>query len=595
MKKIILLLLIGVGSLFAYDGYYAPYKAGTTLRVSQGYDGILSHHGAGYAYAIDIAGQFDIYPSKDGTVDKIGTDSTIIDFCRNNPQHWHGPANYIRIKHNDGVFSYYYHLGQISVVDEQKVYAGTTKLGVSGNTGCSTSTHLHLQFSNRASMSTASSLKIRFEDIGYPIRNNSYTSKNIGSYLSVYDFWVKTGDIYTNSKFDAQFKLKNNSSQTMDITSIALSLHDANNQFVKDMKVVHGIYIEAGKSYETGFTEIKTPSSAGKYFVVAKYQKNNGEWVELSSQKIDIKVNTNINTITRAKALKLILDKFKISTKNAGFNNSRFGQNIKIPSDVTSNTSNYDAIVVGYNRGIITGSNGKFLPINKISLEEFITMIVRTIPVPLDNPKYKNYSYATNSNFYKYLKAAYNANILENKSYKFEDSIDESTANSLLNKAFEYFRGTKSGISIYLKWNQKYVDLDMYAYSPADSSNIKIEKDDNNYITNMSALSSNILYYGRHSTDWGANLDYDSWGGNGSQPWAGFGEERATVDSLMVKRPGTYSFIICYYDWGNSLNPSNASYEMIGYKGSKNITNGGSIQGSIQKGKCKVGGTLTTR
>ena len=435
--------------------------------------------------------------------------------------------------------------------------------------------------------------------LGYGTRNNVKADHYIhvkGNSLSIYDFWIKQGTVYTNSKFDAQFKLKNNSNEDIEVSAIALALHDLNNEHKKDFKVDYGVYIGAGQSYSTGFSEITTPSIAGKYFVVAKYQKDNGEWVELSSQKIDIKENTS-NKISRAESLKLILDKFNISTKNAGFNNSRFGERIKLPNDVTKNTSNYDAIVVGYNRGIVNGENGKFYPNRKVSLQEFITMIVRTIPIPLDNPNYSGYSYAnSNSNFYKYLRAAYNAKILENKSYNFEDGINESTANSLLDKAFEYFRGDKSGISIYLKWNKQYVDLDMYAYSPEDSGNIAIETDDNGYITNMSELNSynNLLYYGKHSTNWGANLDYDSWGGNGNQPWAGFGEERATVDSLMVKRPGKYSFIICYYDWESSLNPNTANYEMIGYKGSKNITQGGVLRGTIAKGRCKIGGTLTT-
>jgi surface antigen len=436
--------------------------------------------------------------------------------------------------------------------------------------------------------------------IGYGTRSNVQASHYIhvgGNNLNIYDFWIRQGTIYTNSKFDAQFKLKNNSDEAMEVSAIALALHDSNHEHKKDLKVDYGVHIGAGQSYSTGFSEITTQSEAGIYYVIAKYEKDDGTWIELGSQKIDIKASNNTNEITRAKSINLILDKFNISTENAGFNSSRFGQQIQLPSDVTQSTSNYDAIVVGYNRGVTNGENGKFYPTRKVSLQEFITMIVRTIPIPLDNPNYSSYSYAdSSSNFYKYLKAAHNAKILENKSYNFEDGIDESTASSLLNKAFEYFRGDESGISIYLQWSKQYVDLDMYAYSPADSSNIEIEKDSNGYITNMSELGSynNLLYYGKHSTNWGANLDYDSWGGNGSQPWAGFGEERATVDSLMVKRPGEYSFIICYYDWGDSLNPSSASYEMIGYKGSENITQNGSISGTIQKNKCKIGGTLTT-
>lgn len=311
-----------------------------------------------------------------------------------------------------------------------------------------------------------------------------------------------------------------------------------------------------------------------------------------------IHIGSNTNQITRAKALKLILDKFDISTTNAGFNSSRFGKKINIPTDVTQSTSNYDAIVVGYNRGITNGENRKFYPARKVSLQEFITMIVRTIPIPLNNPKYNDYDYADSNNaFYKYLKAAYNAKILENRSYDFDKGVDKSTANSILSKAFEYFRGDKSGISIYMKWKQKYVDLDLYAFSSYDADGVTVETDDNRYVTNIRELknSDGIVYWYKYSSSWGTNLDYDSWGGNGNQPWVGFGEERSTVDSLMVRRPGKYSFIICYYDWRSSLNPSSANYEMIGYKGSKNITQGGVLTGTIRKGECKLGGTLTTK
>jgi len=306
----------------------------------------------------------------------------------------------------------------------------------------------------------------------------------------------------------------------------------------------------------------------------------------------------NSNSISRSKALKMILDKFEISTKNAGFNRSRFGERIVLPSDVNQNTSEYDAIVVGYNRGITSGDNGKFYPNRAITLEEFITMIVRAIPIPLNNPNYKEYAYAdSNSAFYKYLKVAYNAHILENKSYEFDKGIDESMSNVLLDRAFNYFRGDKSGISIYMKWKQKYVDLDLYAFSSYDSEGVTMEIDENRVVTNMNELrnSNGIVYWNKHSSSWGTNLDYDSWGGNGNQPWAGFGEERSTVDSLMVRRPGKYSFIVCYYDWQNNLNPSSAKYEMIGYKGSQNITANGVLRGRVNKGECKLGGTLTTR
>lgn len=302
--------------------------------------------------------------------------------------------------------------------------------------------------------------------------------------------------------------------------------------------------------------------------------------------------------VNRAKALNSILNKFEISTKNAGFNRSRFGKKIILPTDVTSSTDNYDAIVVAYNRGIVNGENGKFYPNREVSLQEFITMIVRTIPIPLNNPKYKDYDYADSTNpFYKYLKTAYNANILKEKSYDFDKPIDEAMLNTLLDRAFNYFRGEESGISIYMKWSQKYVDLDLYAFSSYDADGVTMEIDENRKVLNMSELknSNGVVYWDKHSSSWGTNLDYDSWGGNGNQPWAGFGEERSTVDSLMVRRPGEYSFIICNYNWNNENSPTTANYEMIGYQGIENITKNDVIRGTINIDECKLGGTLHTR
>jgi hypothetical protein len=192
MKKIGILFIFGINSLIAYDGFYAPYEEGTSHRVSQGYNGIVSHYGAGLAYAIDFAGNFDVYAPKDGVVAKIGKDSTKIKYCRDNPQYWHGSANYLAIKHDDGVYTYYYHLDSINVNIGDKVVRGKTVLGISGNTGCSTSNHLHFQFAKKASMSRSNSLKISFDDIGIPEKGKYYKSKNspivvLNSNLSIVD------------------------------------------------------------------------------------------------------------------------------------------------------------------------------------------------------------------------------------------------------------------------------------------------------------------------------------------------------------------------------------------------------------------------
>jgi hypothetical protein len=304
--------------------------------------------------------------------------------------------------------------------------------------------------------------------------------------------------------------------------------------------------------------------------------------------------------LTRSKAIKLILDKFNISSKNAGFNTSRFGEYINIPDDVNQNTTNYDYIVTAYNRGIVSGSNSMFEPNREVTLAEFLIMVIRTIPIPMNNPNYESYNYHSGDWYYKYLKVAYNAGLIDNKEYDFDNGITEETANDILNKAYNYFLGKNSGISIYGHWTQKYVDFDVYLYSKynGDGTSIDYDKDDGYTINNMYELrnSGGIVYWNLHSSNWGANLDYDSWGGNGSQPWAGFGEERITVDSQMVRRPGTYDIIFCYYNgWDNYNSPNQATIEWWGINAGQNINVGGkNFKTNVNKGECVYAGTLNT-
>jgi len=170
-------------------------------------------------------------------------------------------------------------------------------------------------------------------------------------------------------------------------------------------------------------------------------------------------------------------------------------------------------------------------------------------------------------------------------------------ANKILDRAYEYFMGPNSGISIYGHWTQKYVDFDVYLYSPYDSDGTEVKYDGNYVITNMSAIrdSGGVVYWHKPSSSWGANLDYDSWGGNGNQPWPGFGEERITVDSQMVRRPGVYKIIFCYYNWNNNNSPQRATIEWWGINRGKNINVGGkNFKTDIDIGTCVYAGTLNT-
>jgi|GEM_PF-2935419 len=307
---------------------------------------------------------------------------------------------------------------------------------------------------------------------------------------------------------------------------------------------------------------------------------------------------SNANNVTRAEALKHIMDKFGISSKNAGFNSYRFNRSIEKPNDVTTSTLHYNYIVSGYNKGIVQGSQNSrnFYPDRAVNLAELLTMIVRAIPIPINNPDYDAYPYDSSEWYYETAKAAYNAGVIGGEKYSFTDSIDSNLVDTLIDNAYEYFMGRESGISIYARWTQKYVDLDLYLYDP-DLGGINIETE-NNIVSNLSELrnSSGIVYWGEHASNWGANLDYDSWGGNGSQPWSGVGEERITVDSLMIRRPGKYSIMLCYYDWGSSLSPDSVDIEWWGISGGRNINQGGeNFISSINKDKCLFAGTLSTQ
>ncbi|OQW90936.1 MAG: hypothetical protein BWK78_05840 [Thiotrichaceae bacterium IS1] len=91
--------------------------------------------------------------------------------------------------------------------------------------------------------------------------------------LGVVDLWVKSGTpIYAGAKggFDAQFKLKNLSNQSIVVPKVAMAIHDANGMFVKDMKVSVSVSLKPGEFYQMPKTAVDSPTIAGGYKVVAK-------------------------------------------------------------------------------------------------------------------------------------------------------------------------------------------------------------------------------------------------------------------------------------------------------------------------------------
>ncbi|MDX2306038.1 MAG: M23 family metallopeptidase [Microscillaceae bacterium] len=120
--------------------YMLPFMHRQKFRLIQGYNGRFSHQRQ-YALDFKMPEGTPICAIREGTVietrfdsEKGGKDASFAD-----------DANYIIIYHRDGTFAHYWHLkaGGVAVKPGQKVNAGDI-IGYSGNTGWSSTPHLHL-------------------------------------------------------------------------------------------------------------------------------------------------------------------------------------------------------------------------------------------------------------------------------------------------------------------------------------------------------------------------------------------------------------------------------------------------------------------
>ncbi|HCC06963.1 MAG TPA: hypothetical protein DEP72_02175 [Clostridiales bacterium] len=129
VKPITEVLVVGTKKISerSTPGVYAmPTVGRITSRFGEQRDG-HSHQG------IDIANDTgtSIYAAGNGTISETGYDAG-------------GYGNYIKIKHSNGFETLYGHLSKIKVSEGQKV-TKESKIGLMGNTGRSTGSHLHLE------------------------------------------------------------------------------------------------------------------------------------------------------------------------------------------------------------------------------------------------------------------------------------------------------------------------------------------------------------------------------------------------------------------------------------------------------------------
>lgn len=121
--------------------YRLPFKKGKKYKVSQGFDGKVSHQSKRSKYAIDF--QLDVgepvHAARGGIVVKV------IDwFTKQGGKELLHHANRIVILHTDGTLGFYVHLKyKGSVVKEGEKVTKGQQIGISGITGYTNGPHLH--------------------------------------------------------------------------------------------------------------------------------------------------------------------------------------------------------------------------------------------------------------------------------------------------------------------------------------------------------------------------------------------------------------------------------------------------------------------
>ncbi len=125
--------------------YRLPYPTGLTFSVLQGFHGTFSHRGSNeFAVDFDCPVATPVLAARPGTViaynaaaQGAGTTPEFLDYKR---------TNFVLVLHDDGTVGEYMHLSPsgIEVKPGQRVERGS-RLGLSGNTGFSSTPHLHFQ------------------------------------------------------------------------------------------------------------------------------------------------------------------------------------------------------------------------------------------------------------------------------------------------------------------------------------------------------------------------------------------------------------------------------------------------------------------
>jgi len=159
--------------------YRLPYRAGKTFSVLQGFHGQFSHRGSN-EYAVDfdcpvatpvLAARPGIVVASNAAAQGAGTTPDYLEYSR---------TNFVLVLHDDGTLGEYMHLApsSIEVAPGQRIERGQ-EIALSGNTGYSSTPHLHFQVMTAADDGvSARSFPIRFavspRRVEEPVQGRSY-------------------------------------------------------------------------------------------------------------------------------------------------------------------------------------------------------------------------------------------------------------------------------------------------------------------------------------------------------------------------------------------------------------------------------------
>ncbi|NNF52005.1 MAG: M23 family metallopeptidase [Gammaproteobacteria bacterium] len=159
--------------------YRLPYQTGQNYRVLQGFGSRFSHTGAN-RYAVDFKMPVGtaVHAARSGIV--------VLTEASHNRGCWEDGcgkyANFIVVLHDDGTTGEYFHLRQngVLVSKNQRVSRGEL-IGYSGNTGHTTTPHLHFAVYRPGTWGKFESLPVRFRsregDVEAPRAGGRYTAE----------------------------------------------------------------------------------------------------------------------------------------------------------------------------------------------------------------------------------------------------------------------------------------------------------------------------------------------------------------------------------------------------------------------------------